>query len=179
VIFDLCGIASNLRDAASRHGEVARGHAQIAAEPATARRSQRSCAVYLVYFRLLLDGWTAGLTGLQRLEGGGTADDEIGRGAACKGQDPRQLGSPPASFAADAHIWSRRRSCRAGAERMRVIPMRRRLDKCEAMFAASRGQQPDDLAANGSACDRISLHPALISPNITHDGPGNPGNVGL
>jgi NAD(P)-dependent dehydrogenase (short-subunit alcohol dehydrogenase family) len=51
--------------------------------------------------------------GLQRLEGGGAADDQIGRGAARKGQDPRQLGASR-HHAADAHIRSHRRSRRAG-----------------------------------------------------------------
>jgi NAD(P)-dependent dehydrogenase (short-subunit alcohol dehydrogenase family) len=55
----------------------------------------------------------AGIIGLQRLRGGGTADDQIGRGAAREGQDPRQLGSSR-HHAADADIRSHRRSRRAG-----------------------------------------------------------------
>ena len=48
-----------------------------------------------------------------RLEGGGTADDQVGCGATRQGQDPRQLGSSR-RHAADAHIRSHRRSRRAG-----------------------------------------------------------------
>jgi NAD(P)-dependent dehydrogenase (short-subunit alcohol dehydrogenase family) len=51
--------------------------------------------------------------GLQRLEGGCTADDQVGCGAARQGQDPRQLGSSR-HHATDAHIRSHRRSRRAG-----------------------------------------------------------------
>ena len=51
--------------------------------------------------------------GLQRLEGGGTADDQVGCGAARQGQHPRQLGSSR-HHAADAHIRSHCRPRRAG-----------------------------------------------------------------
>ena len=66
-------------------------------------------------------------------KGGGTADDQIGCGAAREGQDPRQLGSSW-HHAADAHIRSNRRSRRA-AERMRVIPMRRPGEVDEVAYA--------------------------------------------
>jgi hypothetical protein len=36
--------------------------------------------------------------------------------------------------------------------------------------AASRGEQPDDLAPSGGRCDRISLRAALIKRNITPNG---------
>jgi len=38
--------------------------------------------------------------------------------------------------------------------------------------AALQGEQPDDLAASGSGCDRISLRAALMKRNITPNGPG-------
>ena len=50
---------------------------------------------------------------VQCLQGGGTADDQMGRGAGRQGQHPRQLGSSR-DHAANAHIRSHRRSCRAG-----------------------------------------------------------------
>jgi hypothetical protein len=37
--------------------------------------------------------------------------------------------------------------------------------------AASRGEQPDDLAANGGGCDRISLRAALMKREINPNGP--------
>ena len=39
-------------------------------------------------------------------------------------------------------------------------------------IAASRGEHPDDLAANGGGCDRISLRAALMKRKITPNGPG-------
>jgi hypothetical protein len=39
-------------------------------------------------------------------------------------------------------------------------------------IAASRGEHPDDLAANGGGCDRISLRAALMKPKITPNGLG-------
>jgi hypothetical protein len=38
--------------------------------------------------------------------------------------------------------------------------------------AASRGEQPNDLATNGGRCDRISLRAALMKRKITPNGPG-------
>ena len=35
---------------------------------------------------------------------------------------------------------------------------------------ASRDEQPEDLAASGSGCDRISLHAALMKQNIMFNG---------
>ena len=40
-------------------------------------------------------------------------------------------------------------------------------------LAASGAEQPDDLAANGSGCDRISLRAALMKRKITHYGAGS------
>jgi hypothetical protein len=42
----------------------------------------------------------------------------------------------------------------------------------EQRVAASRGEQPDDLAANGDGCDRISLSVSLMKRKITPDAPG-------
>ena len=41
--------------------------------------------------------------------------------------------------------------------------------------AASRGEQPDDLATNGRGCDRISLRAALMKREFTPEGPGSRG----
>ncbi len=41
----------------------------------------------------------------------------------------------------------------------------------EQRVAASRGEQPDDLAANGRGCDRISLCAALMKREFAADGP--------
>jgi len=71
--------------------------------------------------------------GLQRLEGRGPADDQIGRGAARQGQDPRQLGSSR-RHAADAHIW-RTADPAVRTERMRFILMRRPGEVDEVAYA--------------------------------------------
>jgi hypothetical protein len=44
--------------------------------------------------------------------------------------------------------------------------------KAKPRVSALRGRKPDDLAANGHGCDRISLRVSLMKRKITRDSPG-------
>ena len=88
----------------------------IARLPISRTLSSDDLAISQRLVELLPDQKSAPLQGrerVQRLKGSGTADDQIGCGAARQGQDPRQLGSSR-DHAADAHLRSHRRSRRAG-----------------------------------------------------------------